>query len=89
VNPDTLPALFREGLMLLAMTGAPLFGALLIVGLTVGILQSATQVQEPAVGAVPRLATVGVMVALLGPWMMDRLAHFLRQAMEHLAERPF
>ncbi len=89
MNPEALSVLFREGLTLLAFVGAPLFGALLVVGLTVGILQSATQVQEPAVGAVPRIATVLAVTALAGPWMVERLARFLASAIERLADRGF
>lgn len=89
MSPDALPALFREGLTLLGVVGGPLFGALLLVGLVVGVLQSVTQVQEPAVGAVPRLATVVLVVLLGGGWMMERLAGFLRSALERLADRGF
>ena len=89
MNPDALSALFRESLVLLGVVAGPLLGALFVVGLVIGVLQSATQVQEPAVGAVPRLATVVVMVAVLGGWMMERLARFLAIAIERVAERPF
>ena len=89
MNGDALPALFREGLMLVGIVGGPIFLALLTVGLVVGVLQSVTQVQEPAVGAVPRLATVVLTVMLAGGWMLERLAGFLRSAIERMADRGF
>lgn len=89
MSADALPALFREGLMLLGVVAGPLFGALLLVSLVVGVLQSVTQVQEPAVGAVPRLATVVLVVAFGGGWMMERLSGFLRSAIERIADRGF
>lgn len=89
MSPDALPALFREGLQLMGVVGAPLFAALMIVSLVVGVLQSVTQVQEPAVGAVPRLATVVLVVMLGGGWMMERMAAFLRSAIERLGDRGF
>lgn len=89
MSPDALPALFREALMLMGVVAGPLFGALLLVSLVVGVLQSVTQVQEPAVGAVPRIATVVIVVLLSGGWMMERLATFLRAAMERMADRGF
>jgi len=89
VSPDALPALFREGLQLMGVVGGPLFAALMIVSLVVGVLQSVTQVQEPAVGAVPRLATVVLVVMLGGGWMMERMAAFLRSAIERLGDRGF
>jgi flagellar biosynthetic protein FliQ len=89
VSDDALPALFREGLALLGVVAGPLFGVLLVVSLVVGVLQSVTQVQEPAVGAVPRLLTVVLTVMAGGGWMMDRLAAFLRSAIERLGDRGF
>lgn len=89
MSPDALPALFREGLQLMGVVGGPLFAALMIVSLVVGVLQSVTQVQEPAVGAVPRMATVVLVVMLGGGWMMERMAAFLRSAIERLGDRGF
>lgn len=89
MSPDALPGLFREGLMTLGIVGGPLFGALLLVSLIVGVAQSVTQIQEPAVGAVPRLLTVVLVVAFAGGWMLERLGAFLRAAIERLADRGF
>jgi flagellar biosynthesis protein FliQ len=85
MNADALSALFREGMTLLAVVGGPLLGGLLVVGLVIGVLQSATQIQEPSVGAVPRIATVVLLTIFLGPWMMERLARFLHVAIERMA----
>jgi flagellar biosynthesis protein FliQ len=85
MNPEELGQLFREGMVLLTVVGGPLLGALLGVGLVVGVLQSATQIQEPSVGAVPRIATVVATAIFAGPWMVERLAHFLALAMERMA----
>lgn len=83
-----LNALFQEGMTLLAVVGGPLLGALLLVGLVMGVLQSATQIQEPSVGAVPRIATVVLLAMFLGPWMMERLARFLHLAIERMGAPP-
>jgi flagellar biosynthesis protein FliQ len=80
-------ALLREGLLVLASVGGPVLGALLLVGLVVGILQAATQINDPAVGFLPRgLAAVAV-VWLAGGWIMERLAGFLGQALVRMAGR--
>ena len=45
-----LPAqLMREGLGLIATVGGPLFAALFLGGLVIGVLQAATQINDPAV----------------------------------------
>ncbi len=81
--------LFREGLTVLAVSGGPMFFAFLVVGLVVGVLQAATQVNDPAVGALPRLAVAGLVCALLGGWMAERLAAFFISAVQRMAERGF
>jgi flagellar biosynthesis protein FliQ len=86
---DGAAALFREGMTLLATVGGPVMLALLVVGLVTGVLQSATQIQEPAVGTVPRLATVMATAIFLGPWMVERLARFFHLALERLGDRAF
>lgn len=88
MNPDALSALFREGAMLLGVVGGPLMIGLLVVGLVMGVLQSATQIQEPSVGAVPRIATVVLLAIFLGPWMVERLARFLHMAIERMGVPP-
>jgi flagellar biosynthetic protein FliQ len=78
-------ALFREGLLLLVTVGGPLFGALLIAGLIIGVLQSATQINDPAVGFLPRMAAGLTVTFFLGGWIVERLAHFLVISMERMA----
>ena len=85
MNADLPAMLLREGLLLVATVGAPVLLALLAVGMLVGILQAATQINDPAVGFLPRLATVVVVVWLLGGWMVGRLSGFLISAMQRMS----
>ena len=59
---STLLALGREAVILVLVASAPPLLAALAVGLVTGVLQAATQVQEPSLGVVPRLAAVFVAV---------------------------
>ena len=78
-------ALFREAAMELAVIGGPLLGLLLAVGLVVGVLQAVTQVNDPAVSAVPRFLTVILVCVVLGGWMSERLAGFFASAVIRMA----
>jgi flagellar biosynthesis protein FliQ len=81
-----LPAgLLREGLVLLLVVGGPLFGVLLVVGIAFGILQAATQVNDAALGFLPRAVAAGVVCIVAGPWMMDRMAGYLAMAIARMA----
>lgn len=85
--PMDLPsALLREGFGLLAMVGGPFVGALLAVGLVVGILQAATQINDPAVGFLPRLLTAVLVAWFAGGWAIERMARFVASAFERMAQ---
>jgi flagellar biosynthesis protein FliQ len=73
--------LFHEGLTVLAMVATPLLAALLLVGLATGILQSATQINDPAVGFLPRLAAAVAVCYALGGWMVHTFAGFFAHAL--------
>jgi flagellar biosynthesis protein FliQ len=83
--PELPAALVREGLILLATVGGPLFGAMLLVGLVLGILQAATQINDPAVGFLPRVGAGILICWLMGGWMMERFATFFAAAMTRMA----
>ncbi|OFX18995.1 MAG: transporter [Anaeromyxobacter sp. RBG_16_69_14] len=85
MSPELPSSLLREGLGLLVTTGAPLFAAALVVGLLVGVLQAATQINDPAAGFLPRAATAVLVCWLAGPWMADRLAGFLASAITRMS----
>jgi type III secretory pathway component EscS len=72
----SLVHLAREALLLALLLSAPPLGAALLVGLLTGVAQAATQVQEPSLGVVPRLAAVLGALALTAPWIGARLLRF-------------
>jgi type III secretion protein S len=81
---STLIALGREAVLLVLLVSAPPLLAALAVGLVTGVVQAATQVQDPSLGVVPRLAAVFVALGLAGPWIGGRLTRFAAQCLELL-----
>jgi flagellar biosynthetic protein FliQ len=66
----------REGLLLVLLVSAPPLLASLLVGLVVGVVQAATQIQDQTLSFVPKLVVViGVLVAL-GPVLGAQLLRF-------------
>ena len=80
-------ALMREGFALIATVGGPYIGALMLVGLAVGVFQAATQINDPAVGFLPRLLAGVALAWVLGAWTLEHLAHFLGSSLQRMAER--
>lgn len=74
----------REALLLALLVSAPPLGAALLVGLVTGVAQAATQIQEPTVAVVPRLAAVLGALAVAAPWIGARVVRFTAQCLELL-----
>jgi len=83
---DLPSALLREGFAMLAIVGGPFVGALLLVGLVVGLLQAATQINDPAVGFLPRLLAALLVAWFAGGWAVERMAQYLAGAMERMSQ---
>jgi type III secretory pathway component EscS len=80
--------LSREALLLALLVSAPPLGAALAAGLVTGLLQAVTQVQDQALGAVPRIAAVLAALLLAGRWMGERLAGFAAESLALAAGLP-
>jgi flagellar biosynthetic protein FliQ len=52
------------------MLAAPILVVSLALGVLVGILQAVTSVQEQTLSFVPKLFAAGLVLVLLGPWML-------------------
>lgn len=70
------------GLSALVVAGklaAPMLLTALCIGLLVGIMQSATQLQEPTIAFVPKFIGVGVVLLVSGNWMLSTAVDFTRE----------
>jgi len=73
---ESLVGLLREGLLLALLLVAPLLVAALIAGIITGLVGAFTQIQDPSVGLVPRVAAVGVAIVLFAPSIASQLGVF-------------
>ena len=69
----------RQALLLGVILSALPLGASLAVGLVSGILQASTQIQDQALGFVPKVVVVSVVLVLCGGWLSDKLVDFARE----------
>ncbi len=73
---DAIVAIVREGFLLALLLAAPLLVGVLVAGILTGLLAAFTQIQDPAVSLVPRVAAVGIAVVLFAPSIAHQLAAF-------------
>ena len=72
----SLAAVLREGFLLALLLVAPVLVAAVIAGILSGLLAAFTQIQDPAVALVPRVAAVGAAIALFAPAIASQLVTF-------------
>ncbi len=66
----------RDAIRLALLLSGPPLAVALVVGLLIGIGQTLTQLHEPVVAMVPRLAAVLLSVLVLLPWLISRWVTF-------------
>ena len=76
MSPDIGLELVGDLLKLGLLLCAPLLGVVLVVGLTISVLQVVTQVQDPSISFVPKLAAFVIALLLLAPWMLNKLTGY-------------
>jgi flagellar biosynthetic protein FliQ len=65
-----------QALILATKLAGPLLMVSLVIGLGVGLLQSATQVQEQTLAFVPKLAGIALVLVIAGHWMLGEIIGF-------------
>jgi flagellar biosynthetic protein FliQ len=73
---DLLLRVLREGLLLVLLLSAPPLLASLLVGLVVGVVQAATQLQDQTISFVPKVVVVVLVLLALGPVLGAQLLRF-------------
>lgn len=82
---EAIIRIMREGLLLVLLLSAAPMMASMLVGLVVSILQAATQLQEQTLTYVPKLVSVFLTVAILGPWMLTQMVRFTQALFDSIA----
>ena len=68
------------------MTGGPVLAIALAIGLSIGIIQAATSINEMTLSFVPKLIVVLLALALLSGYMMVELQDFFQYIFERIRD---
>lgn len=85
MDADTVMEIMADTLMTALKLSAPVLVASVLVGLVIAILQAATQVHEQTLTFVPKLVAIGVILIILGPWMIQTMNDFTIRLFEFIA----
>lgn len=73
---DWMPQAIRDGIVVILIISGPLVLAAAAIGLLVGILQAATQVQEQTIGSALKIVGVFALLIMGGFWMFKYLNNY-------------
>ncbi|MFT5286671.1 MAG: flagellar biosynthetic protein FliQ, partial [Planctomycetota bacterium] len=73
---EEISELLRMTIYTAFVVSSPILGLALVVGLSVSIIQSATQINEQTLTLVPKIASVFGLFAVLFPWIMGTIVDF-------------
>ena len=78
MNSATVMTMTYEAMVLAFLMAVPLLATTLIVGLTVSIFQAETQINEMTLAFIPKLLAVGIVLILLGPWLIGQMVDYIQ-----------
>ena len=86
MTPESVIAFGQSALYVAMMIAAPFLLTALIIGLTVGIIQAATQINEMTLSFIPKLCMIALVGLIAGPWVIRTLVHFTQHLIETLPD---
>ena len=74
-----LQTIAGQAIMVTLKLALPTLMVSLGVGLLVSVIQAVTQIQEQTLSFIPKAFAVGMVLVLMGPWMLNSLIGFTQE----------
>lgn len=79
MTPETVVDIGRQAMELMLYIAAPPLLTSLVVGLVIGILQAATQINEQTLAFIPKFIATFAAMVLAGGWMLTLFTDFVQR----------
>ena len=76
MDQDTVVSLATQAMTLAVEVAGPILLVGLAIGLIVSIFQAVTSIQEQSLSFIPKIIGLGVLIVVLGPWMLGQLVNY-------------
>ena len=76
MNDSSVTEIAIQSIWLATKLAGPILIVSLLIGLAIGMVQSATQIQEQTLAFVPKLAGISLEIVLAGNWMLAQIIDF-------------
>ena len=82
MTPEFALEVLQRGIYVALQCAGPLLLLGIAVGLVMGLLQAATQVSEPSLTFVPKMAALAAALVGMGSWLVGQLSQYARSMFE-------
>jgi flagellar biosynthetic protein FliQ len=79
VTPERVLVIGHDALLTMLLLASPLLIVALVVGLAIGIVQAATQINEMTLAFIPKLLAMSLTMVIAGPWMLKVIVAYTRE----------
>jgi len=86
MTPESVLAIGESALTVTVLLAAPMLLSALAIGLLIGMIQAATQIQEMTLSFIPKLIILVVALMIAGPWMLGLITDFTVRLFENIPE---
>ncbi len=69
--------LLNNALWITVIISAPLLISVLVIGVFIGMIQAATQINEMTLSFIPKLIVLFLALLFAGPWMLKTLVNYV------------
>ncbi len=76
MTPETILTIAADSLTVATMLAAPLLLSALATGVSIGVLQAATQINEMTLSFIPKLLILVIALLIAGPWMLQVIINY-------------
>ncbi|MCL2693534.1 MAG: flagellar biosynthesis protein FliQ [Oscillospiraceae bacterium] len=85
MTQDQVMGIFIQAVMLAFRLAMPMLLIAMMVGLTIAILQAATQVHEQTLTFAPKAVAIALALLAAGPWMTNEIIDFMHFIFDTMA----
>jgi flagellar biosynthetic protein FliQ len=84
IDPISMYDILSGAVWTMLVVALPILLVAMVVGLLIGILQTATSIQEQTLIFIPKILAVFVFLVLIGPWMAAKVLSLARDILGQL-----
>ncbi|MBQ3067802.1 MAG: flagellar biosynthesis protein FliQ [Oscillospiraceae bacterium] len=82
MNSSDATLIFNEAVLVAFKLSLPILLISMLIGLIISIFQAATQIHEQTLTFIPKIIILGVLLILLGPWMLRVSVDFFNEVVK-------